>query len=144
VTNPLAPNPEKALRAWLRGQSELVAALTAWGSTSNEIDLAPDELLPCVVVYRAGGRPDVYVPTDVVVFGLDVLGKSTGSRQSAMDVQDALSGVLWKLENALLSPGVRATGCTLEQTGVWSPYSDGRARYVNTALVPIRRTALAA
>jgi hypothetical protein len=139
----LFPNAELGLRTWLRARTALVDALTAWGATSNEIDLDPDPALPCVVVYRAGGRIDPYMPTDAVVFGFDVLGKSTGSRQSAMDVQVALLGVLWQMQGALLAPGVRGLGCTIESS-LWSPYSDGRARYVTTAVVPIRSTALAA
>lgn len=141
------PNAELAVRGWLRNWSPLVAALTADGSTSDQIDLVPHASKSCVVVYRAGGGPDPYYPVDFVVLGLDVEGKAPVSlpapRQAAMNIQSALTAALWQMGGVVLVDGVRSTDAQVESQ-LWLPYSDGRARYSNTAVIGIAKTALAA
>jgi hypothetical protein len=121
--------------------------LTADGSDANAIDLAPDTVKSCVVVYRAGGGPDPYYPVDFVVLGIDVEGKAPKSlpapRKAAMSIQSALTVVLWQMGGVVLVDGVRSTDAQVESQ-LWLPYSDGRARYSNTAVIGIAKTALAA
>lgn len=141
MTTPVVfPNAEVAVRDWLRGQDPL---LTVLGQPST-IDLQPDDTLPCLVVYRAGGRPDPYVPLVNAAMSFDCWGPGQSrSRGKSMEIRDALLGVLWSMAAVTLAPGVRGDGAQIE-SDLWFPDPSGRARYVVTAMVQLRSSALAA
>lgn len=144
MTEPTFPDAEMSFRDFLRAQTSILAALEARGGSSDDIDLDPSKALPCVVVYRAGGRPDPYVPVTKAAIGLDVWGTATGSRLSAMEILKPLLGVLWSIKaQTVLVPGVVAMSWTTESAS-WFPDPSGRPRYTILGVLQYRSSALAA
>lgn len=127
------PNTELAVRDWLRSQASLTDLL---GGTAK-IDLDPDPTLPCVVVYRAGGTTDAYVPLDRALLGFDCWGTER-SRKAAMDLQVALTNCLSGLASEDLNSEVFGYSALVESV-LYAPDAGGRHRYVVTALVTARR-----
>lgn len=134
----LFPNTELAVRDWLRARPDVTDLL----ESTNRVDLEPHTDLPCVVVYRAGGTTDPYLPLDRAILGVDCWG-TTRSRMAAMNLSVAVSTALTNLASENLNDDVFGLTALVESV-LYAPSPEGRHRYAVTTVVTARSlTALA-
>lgn len=123
---------EQAARLWLRAALPTGTARVDFGTGT---DYLPAKHGPLIVIGQVGGGPDPHTSVDLPVLSFTVWG---ATKKQASDVKTLLLGLLHTVHGADTPAGVLEDVRVL--TVLWTPDTDGTARYVIDAQLAVKPT----